>query len=78
MLFLIRADSTTGRRHELDVTTADQADARRRATRVAELLAIVDAQGRWVGSRVSVIEAVSGRLVFVRRILPRREGVRHG
>lgn len=77
-LFITRAETVAGRQFELDsIDTDDQADARRRAIRVAELLSLMGGGGRWLGSRVSVFEAQTGRLVFVVRIT-RREVARHG
>jgi hypothetical protein len=75
MPLLTRAEDRAGRRFELSrADTDDHAEARRRAGRAAVLLAAIDTTGAWIGSRVTVHEAHTGRLVFVARIV-RGKGV---
>lgn len=71
MPLIIRAESRAGDRYELRLADfCDLAEARRRATRAAELFATIDTAGTfWVGSRVTVHDAGTGRLVFVARIV---------
>jgi hypothetical protein len=74
---LTRAETRAGHRYELpSFDTANPEEARRRAIRAAELFAAHCNPQVWAGSRVTVTEAFTGRLVFIARI-GRRE-VRHG
>ena len=75
-MLVTRAETRAGHRYELAGADDDQAEARHRATRAAGLLAVVGRPEEWEGSRVTVTDAGSGRLVFVARIV-RREGARH-
>jgi hypothetical protein len=72
MLLLTRAEGKAGHRFELSRIDTDAHEARRRALRAAELLAALDTTGAWIGSRVTVNEASTGRLVCVVRIVGRR------
>lgn len=69
MPLLTRAVTLAGRRFELQSLDTNAEDvARRHATRAAELLAAFGRPQLWAWSHVVVVEAFTGRLLFVAHI----------